>query len=438
MSLLDTELAEGRRWLRLGDAYEVTKKPRGLDMASLPAIPFVPMDAIPQGGAYTADYTMRPPGEIRSGAYFERGDALIAKITPSFENGKQALATGLPTPFGIATTEVIPLRPCKEGQDRRLLFFYLLHPDVRHHVAERMEGATGRQRIPVDVLLDLPFPKFDPEEQTTVSDTLEMIQQLMAVETQSIETTQTLKRAAMRTLFTRGMRGEAQKETEIGPVPESWETSTLGESARLERGRFMHRPRNEQRFYGGTTPFVQTGDVVKSGGRIRDFTQTLNNEGVAISRVFPAGTILITIAANIGFTGILCFDSACPDSLIAITPERLVTSEFLEHYLQTQQEEMDRLAPKGTQKNINIQFLRPWPIVAPSVEEQREVVAILDTIDRKIDLHQRKHTVLEELFKTLLHKLMTGEIHVGELGIGMLLGDTTAVTEAGEPVGNRV
>ena len=62
MSLLDTELAEGRRWLRLGDAYEVTKKPRGLDMASFPAIPFVPMDAIPQGGAYTADYTMRPPG----------------------------------------------------------------------------------------------------------------------------------------------------------------------------------------------------------------------------------------------------------------------------------------------------------------------------------------------------------------------------------------
>ena len=175
MSLLDTELVEGRQWLRLGDAYEVTKKPRGLDMTSLSVIPFVPMDAIPQGGAYTPDYTMRPPGEIRSGTYFERGDALVAKITPSFENGKQALATGLPTPFGIATTEVIPLRPCKEGQDRRLLFFYLLHPDVRHHVAERMEGATGRQRIPTDVLLDLPFPEFDPEEQTAVSDTLEPV-----------------------------------------------------------------------------------------------------------------------------------------------------------------------------------------------------------------------------------------------------------------------
>ena len=416
MSLLDTEFAEGRQWPRLGDAYEITKKPRGLDMASLPAVPFVPMDAIPQGGTYAPDYTLRQPSEIRSGTYFERGDVLVAKITPSFENGKQALVTGLPTPFGIATTEVIPLRPRKEGQDTRLMFFYLLHPDIRHHVAERMEGATGRQRIPQDVILDLPFPEFKPEEQTAISDSLEMIQRLRVVEMQSMQKAQALKRAAMHTLFTRGLRGEAQKETEIGPVPGSWEVSTLGESARLERGRFMHRPRNEPRFYGGPTPFVQTGDVVKAGGRIRDFTQTLNEDGVAISRVFPAGTILITIAANIGFTGILCFDSACPDSLVAITPERLVTSEFLEHYLHTQQEEMDRLAPKGTQKNINIQFLRPWPVLVPPDDEQREIVAILDAIDRKIDLHRRKRVVLEELFKALLHKLMTGEIRVRELG----------------------
>ena len=76
MSLLDTEFAEGRQWLRLGDAYEITKRPRGLDMASLPVVTFVPMDAIPQGGTYAPDYTLRQPSEIRSGTYFERGDAL--------------------------------------------------------------------------------------------------------------------------------------------------------------------------------------------------------------------------------------------------------------------------------------------------------------------------------------------------------------------------
>ena len=87
------------------------------------------MAAIPRGGAYTPDYALKAPIKIKSGTYFERGDILVAKITPSFENGKQALTTTLPTPYGFATTEVIPLRPLKEAHDRRLLFFYLLHPE---------------------------------------------------------------------------------------------------------------------------------------------------------------------------------------------------------------------------------------------------------------------------------------------------------------------
>ncbi|MDE0209141.1 MAG: hypothetical protein OXJ64_04590, partial [Boseongicola sp.] len=118
MNLFDTELAGRRRWLRVGDAYEVTKKPRGLDTSTFAAIPFVPMASIPEGGAYAPDFTLKTPTDIRSGTYFERGDILIAKITPSFENGKQALVTGLTTPFGFATTEVIPLRPRDNEHDR--------------------------------------------------------------------------------------------------------------------------------------------------------------------------------------------------------------------------------------------------------------------------------------------------------------------------------
>jgi type I restriction enzyme S subunit len=194
----------------------------------------------------------------------------------------------------------------------------------------------------------------------------------------------------------------------------------LTEIASIERGRFLHRPRNEPRFYGGSTPFVQTGDVVRSAGRIREFSQSLNDDGVAISHVFPAGTILITIAANIGYTGILLFASACPDSLVAITPTVGVDNAFLEYFLQTQQREMDRRAPKGTQKNINIQFLNPWPVPVPPLDEQHEIVAILDAIDRKIDLHKRKRAVLGDLFKALLHKLMTGEIRVADLDLSAL------------------
>ena len=267
---------------------------------------------------------------------------------------------------------------------------------------------------------EIPTPPLD--EQRNIARTLQRIDDAISLQGEQLRVITDMKRTTMRTLFMRGLKGEAQKETEIGPVPESWEVSTLGDMAQLERGRFMHRPRNEPRFYGGAMPFVQTGDVVRSGGRIREFVQTLNEDGVAISRVFPAGTLLITIAANIGFTGILQFDSACTDSLIAITPKQSLNVEFLEYFLQTQQNEMDKLAPKGTQKNINIQFLTPWTVVVPSNDEQREIVAILEAIDRKIDLHRRKRTVLNELFKALLHKLMAGEVRVGDLDLSVLLG----------------
>jgi type I restriction enzyme S subunit len=352
-------------------------------------------------------------GDVQSAKYvYQPGDVLYGKLRPYLD--KAVLAQDA----GICTTELLVLRP-KEGIDPRFLVGVVHAPTFVEHA---VSGTTGVQhpRTSWNHVRDFELPEFSCEEQTTIANLLWEVHDAIVANEFAIEAGAELKRAAMRTLFTRGLRGETQKETEIGSLPESWTLASLAEIASLERGRFLHRPRNEPRFYGGNTPFVQTGDVVRSGGRIREFSQTLNEDGVAISRVFPSGTILITIAANIGFTGILQFDSACPDSLIAITPSESVSAEFLEYWLQTQQGEMDRLAPKGTQKNINIQFLSPWPVVVPARDEQHEIVAILDAIDRKIDLHRRKRAVLDALFKALLHKLMTAEIRVGDLAISAL------------------
>jgi type I restriction enzyme, S subunit len=312
------------------------------------------------------------------------------------------------------------LRPLIDDVEPRFYVYFLQSAFTQLGI---FEGAANKTTIPNLsrnrlAALDVPHPRLG--EQQAVATALARVREAIRLHDRSTALGEELKRAAMRELFTRGLRSEAQKETEFGPVPRSWVVSTLGELTTLERGRFLHRPRNEPRFYGGDTAFVQTGDVVRSGGRIREYTQTLNDDGVAISRVFTAGTILITIAANIGFAGILQFDSACPDSLIAVTPNDGLDNEFLEYWLQTQQPEMDRLAPKGTQKNINIQFLSPWPVLVPSSEEQREIVAILDAIDRKIELHRKKRAVLDELFKALLHKLMTGEIRVADLDLSAL------------------
>ena len=423
MSLFDTELTDGRRWINVGDAYEVTKKPRGLDTASLPTIPFAPMDAIPQDGGYAPDYALRTAGEIKSGTYFECGDILVAKITPSFENGKQALTTELPTPFGYATTEVIPLRPCLESHDRRLLFFYLLHPDVRHHVAERMEGTTGRQRIPDSVLLDLPFPEFEPEEQTAIADSLEMIQRLMAVEARSIQVAADLKRVVMQTLFTRGLLGEAQKETEIGPVPESWETKTVLEISEIWSGGTPSKSITE--YWGGDIPWVSGKDLKTS--RLDDAIDHVTVKGVESgSRLAPADAVLLLVR-GMGLAKDLPVASisrpmAFNQDVKALVSRGQYSGVFLRSAIYANKERLlGRIVTSahGTM-TLNLDDVERFKIPVPSSPtEAEEIAAILDAIDRKIDLHRRKRAVLEELFRALLHKLMTGEIRVGELDWGI-------------------
>ena len=88
--------------------------------------------------------------------------------------------------------------------------------------------------------------------------------------------------------------------------------------------------------------------------------------------------------------------------------------------------------PKGTQKNINIQFLTPWPVVIPPKDEQREIITILNAIDHKIDLHRKKSAVLDDLFKALLHKLMTGEFRVGDLDLSSITDMTSEALSSTE------
>jgi type I restriction enzyme S subunit len=287
---------------------------------------------------------------------------------------------------------------------------------VNRKIIEHGRGASYPAVTDKDVLNQ--FVLLPPlDEQEKIAAVLWKMQKAVEIEEAIVRNARDLKKSLLRCLFTHGLRGEPLKETEIGPLPKNWEVRTFASVASLERGRFLHRPRNEPRFYGGNAPFVQTGDVVRSNGRVRDYSQTLNEEGVKISRIFPAGTILITIAANIGYSGILEFDSACPDSLIGITSREVIEGEYLLYYLQTQQSRMDTLAPRGTQKNINIQFLSPWPVAFPPKDEQREIAHILKTVDHKIDIHESKKRSLQELFKTMLHKLMTAQIRVNHLDI---------------------
>ncbi len=423
MGLLDSELPEGRHWLRVRDCYQVTRKPRGLRLDG-ERVPFVTMEAMPQGGHYQVRYEWKELNRITSGTYFERGDLLIAKITPSFENGKQAWVKDFPTRFGYATTEVIPLRPVCQEHDRRFLFFYLLHPEVRAFVAERMEGSTGRQRVPEQVLLDLPYPALPFEEQKHIADTFEHIFVQIDVENRSVRTTQELKSAAMRELFTRGLRGEPQKETEIGPVPESWEPRTILELCEIWSGGTPKKSNTE--YWKGHIPWVSGKDLKRP--TLNDTVDHLSVEGVeAGSRLAPAGAVLLLVR-GMGLAkdlpvAVINRPMAFNQDVKALVSRGRYSGWFLRSAIYAGKERLlSQIVPSahGTM-TLNLNDVETFKVACPSdPKEADEIVSILDAIDRKIDLHRRKRAVLDELFKSLLHKLMTGEVRVADLDLSAL------------------
>lgn len=185
----------------------------------------------------------------------------------------------------------------------------------------------------------------------------------------------------------------------------SWKIKKLGDIAKVERGKFSHRPRNLPQFYGGPYPFAQTGDIRKSNGEITKFEYTLTDEGVKYSKSFPAGTILITIAAVIGATAITTRETWATDSVVGIIPQKNIDTYFLEYILRTKRNYLENIAATQTaQKNINLQILRPLEIIIPPMEIQKIIVKEIDNFKNKlldIDSHiYRYHTLINALSNT--------------------------------------
>ncbi len=156
------------------EAYAFTKKPRGLSIKDDSRVPFLPMDVIPVGRVMVSAYQERLGSALSSGTYIENGDLLVAKITPSFENGKQAIVNWKNS-FGFATTEVIPIQEITGVSDKYFLFHLLLHPAVRSDLAGKMDGTTGRQRLSKEVLGDCLIPLPPLSEQRKIAAVLGLV-----------------------------------------------------------------------------------------------------------------------------------------------------------------------------------------------------------------------------------------------------------------------
>ncbi|OHD28869.1 MAG: hypothetical protein A2Y31_06705 [Spirochaetes bacterium GWC2_52_13] len=312
-------------------------------------------------------------------------------------------------------------------------FFYWLssHP-IQERITSVSEGTTGLGNLDIRFLrnMDLEYPK-DPSEQTAIAGIISKVDEAIEAVENSIKSAERLKKSLMQNLLTGKLKpdGTWRSEDEFfvdekyGKVPKGWEVKPLKELATIQRGKFSYRPRNEPRFYGGDHPFVQTSDVVKSIFYLKQYSQTLSDLGVTVSRKFNKGTIIITIAANIGDVAIANFDVFFPDSLIGINPfDDKIDTKFLLLSLLSKKPFLNQVATESAQKNINYSNLRPLTILHPiDITEQSEVAKRVEEVFEIIERKQAKINSLYNLKKSLMQNLLTGKVRVDVEKINKLL-----------------
>lgn len=204
---------------------------------------------------------------------------------------------------------------------------------------------------------------------------------------------------------------------------EGWIEKSLKEaSLDFGRGKSKHRPRNDESLYGGNYPFIQTGDVRNCEHFITKYSKTYNDKGLAQSKLWPKGTICITIAANIAETGIMDFDGCFPDSVIGVVVNPEVTMvSYVEYLLQSFKAILQAKGQGSAQDNINMGTFEKMKFPFPSIQQQEEIVNSLDSLTASVQQLERVYSdkllAIDELKKSILQKAFSGELTKENKGV---------------------
>lgn len=333
---------------------------------------------------------------------------------------------GIPACHNEAIISICP----REGVDQRYLGYFLSQVDYTDHQDRQIKGNTLNQSKIDQIQVALPPSK----EQANIADVLDKCRLGINTELTAEKTAEELKRACMRELFTRGLRGEPQKETEIGPMPESWNPRTILELCEIWSGGTPRKSVPE--YWSGDIPWVSGKDLKRPS--LDDAIDHVSAAGVdAGSRLAPEGAVLLLVR-GMGLAkdlpvAVINRPMAFNQDVKALVSRGHYSGRFLRSAIYAGKERLlSQIVPSahGTM-TLNLNDVETFKVACPSdPDEAKEIVIILDALDRKIDLHRKKREVLEELFESLLRKLMTGEIAVSDLDLSVLSPASTKHEEA--------
>jgi len=306
-------------------------------------------------------------------------------------------------------------------------FLYLYQTLYRRHIFYAYgQGSAqlGRWRLPTDQFRDLIFPIPPKTEQEGIASFLDRevvkIDTLVAEQRRLIELLKEKRQAVISLAVTKGLTRHVSTKPSgvewLGEVPQHWQVKQLRHIATVLRGKFTHRPRNDPAFYDGDFPFIQTGDITGAGRFITRFKQTLNERGIAVSKQFPKGTLVMAIAANIGDVAILNFPAYFPDSMVGLVPKQGIDLTFLYHLMVAMKQPMMMTATINTQMNLNVDQICSLTAPCPPQDEQQRIAIQLDDslaqTDELIVEAERAIELLQDRRTALISAAVTGQIDV--------------------------
>jgi len=271
--------------------------------------------------------------------------------------------------------------------------------------------------------LEIPIPPLSVLQK--IVKILDTIQEAIDIQEKIIEKAKELKKSLMAELFKYGVpsfsRGRKLKKTEIGEIPEDWEVVRLGDK-RLFEIKLGGTPKTSvSEYWNGEIPWITPNDLSElTTPYIEDTQRKISTSGLkAGSTLLPENSIILSTRAPIGYVALLrrpmAFNQGCKG--IVIKDKNMVVSLFLYYFLLSKTKILQEIGTGSTFKELATSDLENLKIPCPSLSEQREIAEILQTVDQKIEIEKRKKELYEELFKTMLNKIMNQEIDVEKMEV---------------------
>ena len=279
---------------------------------------------------------------------------------------------------------VAVIKPEREVVNNRYLMYQL--QNMRPFLEKEARGVAQKGIYLKQVSqLDIKLPEL--EHQMQIVKVLDKASKLIFLRRQQLAKLDELVKARFVERF-----GDPVKNTM------DWEIKPLSELGELNRGVSKARPRNSPELLGGPYPLIQTGEVANAKTYITSFNSTYSEKGLAQSKMWPKGTLCITIAANIAQTSILTFDACFPDSVVGFISRNMTNELFIHYWFSFFQKILDEQAPQVAQKNINLKILSELNVIVPPLSLQNRFAAFVERVD------QQKQTVQQSLEKLELMK----------------------------------